>query len=180
MTSQLPFSFETLGSQIDHLISEFGEYASNHIPEGDDVKNSIRTVIPKLPGDLSVDLAETETEFIVTCDLPGAEKENVIIKLQNPTTLYIKADMRAAVAEGDAAAEEVPAADDAAAADGPIVTERTEVYHLRERRVRSRERTLHLPSGVTAEGAKATFKNGIMELILPKITLKEGVEITIE
>ncbi|MDO5846911.1 MAG: Hsp20/alpha crystallin family protein [Methanocorpusculum sp.] len=162
MTSQLPFSFETLGSQIDHLISEFGEYASSHIPEGDDVKNSIRTVIPKLPGDLSVDLAETEKEFIVTCDLPGAEKENVIIKLQNPTTLYIKADMESATAEGAAIAESA------------------ETYHLRERRVRSRERTLQLPSGVTAEGAKATFKNGIMELILPKITLEEGVEITIE
>ncbi|MCQ2377098.1 MAG: Hsp20/alpha crystallin family protein [Methanocorpusculum sp.] len=174
MTSQLPFSFETLGSQIDHFISEIGEYAANYIPEGDDVKNTIRTVIPKLPGDLPVDLAETETDFIITCDLPGVEKENVTIKLQDPATLYIKADMGNAVVRGTAAAEET------AASEGPAAVFTAETYHLRERKIRSRERTLHLPSAATASGAKATFKNGIMELILPKAAPGEGVEITIE
>ena len=59
-------------------------------------------------------------------------------------------------------------------------TAEEENYYLRERKACSGERTITLPAKATAEGAKATFKNGIMELILPKCAPEEGIRIEIE
>lgn len=168
MSSPSSFSFESLGSEIDHFISEVGNYAANHIPEGEEIKSSIRTVIPRLPGDLSVDLVETETEFIITCDLPGISKENVIIRLQNQTTLFIKAVVPGSV---------VPVTEEEGAEDA---VKAAPIYHIHERKLRTRERTIQLPSEATAEGAKATFINGIMELVLQKTVPEEGTVISIE
>lgn len=172
MASPSSFSFESLGSEIDHFISEVGNYAANHIPEGEEIKTSIRTVIPRLPGDLSVDLVETETEFIITCDLPGVSKENVTIRLQNQITLFIKAAVPGALvaetAEADAGAEDA------------VTVKAAPIYHIHERKLRTRERTIQLPSEATAEGAKATFINGIMELVLQKTVPEEGTVISIE
>ncbi|HJJ31054.1 MAG TPA: Hsp20/alpha crystallin family protein [Methanocorpusculum sp.] len=153
----LPFSFESLGTEIDRFISELGTYAADYLPLSDETKNTIRNVIPKTCADISVDVTETDTQFIITCDIPGVEKENITIRLLNPTTVLIKT----AVSE------------DTETADG-------ENYYLRERKLCSGERTITLPAKAAAEGAKATFKNGIMELILPKCVPEEGTLIEIE
>ena len=153
----LPFSFELLGTEIDRFISDLGTYAADYLPLSDETKETIRNVIPKAACEIPVDITETETEFIITSDLPGVEKENITIRLLNPTTLSIKT----AVSELTGTAEE-------------------ETYYLRERKACSGERTITLPAKATAEGAKATFKNGIMELILPKCAPEEGIRIEIE
>ena len=61
----------------------------------------------------------------------------------NPETLMIKTEQQIQTDEG---------------------TERT--YHLRERRLGSMQRNIHLPAPAKAEGAKASFKHGVMEITL--------------
>ncbi|HJJ39501.1 MAG TPA: Hsp20/alpha crystallin family protein [Methanocorpusculum sp.] len=153
----LPFSFESLGTEIDRFLSELGSYAADYLPVSDETKNTIRNVIPKTYTDISVDVTETDTQFIITCDIPGVEKENITLRLVNPTTVLIKT----AVSEDRETTNE-------------------DAYYLRERKVCSGERTISLPAKATAEGAKATFKNGIMELTLPKYVPEEGTRIEIE
>ncbi|HJK46895.1 MAG TPA: Hsp20 family protein [Methanocorpusculum sp.] len=42
------------------------------------------------------------------------------------------------------------------------------------------QRNIHLPAPVKAEGAKASFKNGVMEITLQKEVAEEGTTIAIE
>ena len=82
-------------------------------------------------------------------------KEDVSVKLLNPTTLLIQTSVcTETVSSG--------------------------VYHLRERRTASGKRTILLPEEVTAEGARAVFRNGVLELVLMKVTPEEGEEIPVE
>ena len=54
------------------------------------------------------------------------------------------------------------------------------VYHLRERRSASGKRTIILPEEVTAEGARAVFRSGVLELVLLKVKPEEGKTIPVE
>mgnify|MGYP001768003363 CR=1 FL=1 len=105
-----------------------------------------------------MDLCETPGEIIITCDLPGIEKEDVSVKLLNESSLLIKTKYDREVSQTDASG----------------------IYHLRERRTGAGERIIHLPAEVSAKGAKASFKNGIVEITLQKTAQDIGVPIDIE
>jgi len=153
-----PFSFGTLGSELDTLFSEMEERAENLASRSESLKTIAKNAVPRITGDFHIDLCETPAEIIITCDLPGIAKQDVSVKLLNETSLQIKTTYERAVSETDASG----------------------VYHLRERRSGSGERIIHLPAEVIAEGAKASFKNGIMEITLPKAVKDPGVPIEIE
>ncbi len=149
------FSFSTLGSEIDALVSEMETRAANFLPSPDSIKTAVKNTVPRLAGDFHVDLCEMEKEFVVVCDLPGVDKADVSVRLINPTTLLIKTN-----------------------ADYETVSAGT--YHLRERRTQTGQRVIVLPAKVNAEGATASFKNGIMEVTLIKAEPEEGTPISIE
>lgn len=153
-----PFSFGTLGSELDALFSEMEERAENLASRSESLKTIAKNAVPRITGDFHVDLCETPTEIIITCDLPGIEKQDVSIKLLNETSLQIKTTYDQEVSETDVSA----------------------IYHLRERRSGLGERIIHLPAEVSAEGAKASFKNGIVEITLQKAVKDPGVPIEIE
>lgn len=152
------FSFGTLGSDIDTFFSEMEERAGNLVSRSENLKTIAINAVPRIIGDFQVDLCETPTEIIVTCDLPGMEKQNVAVKLLNETSLQIKTMYDADVSETDVSG----------------------VYHLRERRSGAGERIINLPAEVTSDGAKASFKNGIMKITLTKSFKDAGVSIEIE
>ncbi|MDO9522092.1 MAG: Hsp20/alpha crystallin family protein [Methanocorpusculum sp.] len=153
-----PFSFGTIGSELDTFFSEMEERAESFASHSDSIKTMAKNAIPRITGDFYVDLCETPSEIIITCDLPGIEKEDVSVKLLNETTLQIKTKYDRDVSNTDASG----------------------IYHLRERRSGAGERIIRLPVEVIAEGAKASFKNGIMEITLPKSVKDPGVPIEIE
>ncbi|HJK07512.1 MAG TPA: Hsp20/alpha crystallin family protein [Methanocorpusculum sp.] len=154
------FSFTSLGSELDSLFAEMearatalmNQSGASTLPAA--VKSGNYSVFGN---DFHVDLCENENEIIVVTDLPGVEKENISVKLLNPETLMIKTEQQIQTEEG---------------------TEGT--YHLRERRLGSMQRNIHLPAPVKAEGAKASFKNGVMEITLQKEVAEEGTTIAIE
>jgi HSP20 family protein len=55
-----------------------------------------------------------------------------------------------------------------------------EDYYCCERWAGSFERSLTLPSGVNAEKIKAMFKNGVLEIHLPKVEKAKGKRIEIQ
>lgn len=153
-----PFSFGTLGSELDTLFSEMEERAENLASRSESLKTIAKNAVPRITGDFHIDLCETPTEIIITCDLPGIEKQDVSVKLLNETSLQIKTTYDREVSKTDASG----------------------VYHLRERRAGSGERIIHLPAEVISDGAKASFKNGIVEITLPKVVTDAGIPIEIE
>lgn len=91
----------------------------------------------------TVDLYEEKDDIIVKAELPGMEKENIDINLLDDR-LTIKGEKKKE--------EEI----------------KKENYYRAERSYGSFTRTLELPRQVQADKVKANFKNGVLEIRLPK------------
>lgn len=92
-----------------------------------------------------VDLYETDDSIVVETSLPGAKPEDVNISVLGDT-LRIQAELKQ---------EE----------------ERKDVnWHIHERRFGAFERTLNLPTQVKADEADAQFRDGVLQVTLPKAT----------
>jgi HSP20 family protein len=90
-----------------------------------------------------VDVIDREDEFCVRAELPGVSKENLDVSLQE-NTLTIRATTQK---------EE---------------KEEKGQYFRRETSRGEFQRTVRLPAPVAGENVKAAFKDGILELTIPK------------
>ena len=102
-----------------------------------------------------VDIIERDKEIIVRAQLPGVEKKDIDLSI-NDNSLTIK---------GRTSHEEKEEKGD---------------YYRRECSSGSFTRTFMLPHGVDGSKAKATFKNGVLELTIPKSEAPAGRKIEIE
>lgn len=91
----------------------------------------------------AVNVAETDKAYEVTAELPGMDEKNVEVSVVNGR-LMIKGEKR----------EEKE--------------EKNKGYHLQERSFGSFERYFQVPEGVDAEKIEATFKKGVLTVVLPK------------
>ncbi|HZD58977.1 MAG TPA: Hsp20/alpha crystallin family protein [Anaerolineae bacterium] len=101
-----------------------------------------------------VDIYEKENNIIVRMDLPEVKPEDVDISIVD-NTLRIKGERKHI--------EEV----------------KEENYYRTERRFGSFERTIELPVAVKTEEIKATYKEGVLQITLPKAEEKKAKEIRI-
>lgn len=113
-------------------------------------------VLPALQGRFRVDVREHDEDVIVVADLPGVEKEAVSLQLVNPRLLEITCSRKY------------------------DTEEKNEGYYIRERSSGSMSRLVTLPADVTEDEAKASFKNGILEVRLKKRSLPQKSRIAIE
>jgi HSP20 family protein len=91
----------------------------------------------------SVDVSETQTETVVRAELPGMTQDDIELNLQeNVLTL-----------KGEKKQEK---------------KEEGENFHRVERTYGSFSRSFSIPAGVKAEDIKATFKDGVLKITLPK------------
>ena len=102
-----------------------------------------------------IDIQETDKELIITAEMPGVSKEDIKVNVYD-NTIEISAKVKK---------EE---------------KEEREGYIRRERRAGRFYRAISLPCEVDAKKAKATYKNGILEVRLPKVTLEKGTYIKVE
>ena len=91
----------------------------------------------------SVDIKETDNELTLIVDLPGLEKKDVQLSLDN-NVLTIKGERR-------------------------FEHEEKENYHRLERAYGMFSRTFTLPRNVKADAVNASFKSGVLKIDLPKI-----------
>lgn len=103
----------------------------------------------------NIDVYDKKGEVVVKAELPGVEKDNIDITITKDT-LTIKGEIKKD--------EEV----------------KEEDYYAREISYGSFARTIALPMEVDSEKAKATFKNGILEIVLPKKEEAKPKEIKVE
>ena len=110
-----------------------------------------RTLEEELP---RVDVIDEETEVRVKAEVPGMSKDNLEVTLADEY-ITIKGETR----------EEKK--------------EEGEFYRSEIRR-ESFARTVHLPAKVDGEQAKASFKDGILEVTMPKVEQPEKAKVEIE
>jgi len=91
----------------------------------------------------SVDIAETDENVVVTAELPGVNQDEVNISVIN-NVLTLKGEKK----------EEKEI--------------KKENYHRIERNYGSFQRSVSLPTGVQADKAKATYKDGVLTITIPK------------
>ena len=132
--------FQALRNEIDQIFDDFGNGFW---------KRPFRS-LARLERDLSknfnapaVDVAESEKAYEITAELPGLDEKNIEVKLANGG-LTIKGEKK----------EETE--------------EKKKDYYVSERRYGSFERYFALPDGVNSDKIEATFKNGVLKVVLPK------------
>jgi HSP20 family protein len=103
----------------------------------------------------AVDLIDHEDELVVRADLPGLEEKDIEVTVQDGN-LVIRGERK----------EETE--------------EKKEDYYFSERTYGVFARTLPLPAGVDADRVKATFKNGVLQVHLPKAKEAKGKRIEIK
>jgi HSP20 family protein len=103
----------------------------------------------------TVDMYDRKGEIVVRAELPGVKKEDIELTITKDT-LTIKAEVKRT--------EEVAEED----------------YYVRERSFGTFSRTLALPVEVDSERAKASFKDGVLEVLLPKREEARPKEIKVE
>ena len=113
-------------------------------------------MLPAMQGEFRVDVREHDDEVIVVADLPGVEKDDVSLQILNPRNLEISCERKGEKEE------------------------KSEGYYVRERVYGSMQRIVTLPADVTVEDAKASFKNGVLEVRLNKTKISPKSRIDIE
>ncbi len=107
---------------------------------------------PQVP---RVDVVDREEDVLVRAELPGVQKKDLDVAIRD-SAVTIKANVEREEKEeqGD--------------------------YYRRERRRGSFARTVELPAEVDGTKAKASLKDGILELTLPKVERARAHHISIE
>lgn len=102
----------------------------------------------------AVDMYEKKDEIVVKAEVPGIDKENIKISISD-NMLTIKGEMKKE--------EEI----------------KEEDYYYSERSYGSFSRSLTLPAKVVGDKVKAEFKDGILEIHMPKAAEAKAKEIKV-
>ena len=103
----------------------------------------------------ALDIYEDKDDLVVKAELPGLDKDNVEVNLTD----------HALIIKGEKKKEEET---------------RQENYFRSERSYGTFVRSLQLPKDVQADKVKATFKNGILEIRMPKTEEAKAKEIKVQ
>ena len=103
----------------------------------------------------AVDIYETSDNLVIKAEIPGADKDDISVEIKN-SALYLKGERKL---EKDV---------------------KEENYHRMERSYGSFHRTFALPTTVNQEKIKANFKNGVLEITIPKVEKAKPKPITVD
>jgi len=116
---------------------------------------ALKATISDRFGSPNVDLYETKNEVVVSFDLPGLNsKDDVEIEIENNLLTISGAVNR-------------------------FSEDKEERVHRQERFYGRFQKSISLPASVSEEGTKATYKNGVLEVRMPKIASKNRKKIDI-
>ena len=102
-----------------------------------------------------LDVSETERELHVTAELPGVKEDDINVELTGDTLRIhgVKQDER---------------------------EEKEHRFHRVERSFGSFERVISIPADIDRQNVRATFKNGVLEISLPKSAAPTSQKIAVK
>jgi HSP20 family protein len=136
--------FDALRREIDRLFDDFngGFWRSPFRRSAFDLEPFWRREL-SWAATPAMDVAETDKAYEITAELPGMNESDVQVVASNGV-LTIKGEKK------------------------DEKEEKKKDYYLSERRYGSFERRLQIPDGVDEDKIEATFKKGVLSVILPK------------
>jgi HSP20 family protein len=124
--------FGSLQREVDSLFEEFTRGLSS-------TDGRMITLMP------SLDVSESDKEIEIRVDLPGLERKDVDISIENDL-LTIRGEKKFETSEDDKAKN----------------------YHVRERSYGAFYRVLQLPPGINSSNVQATMSKGVLTITIPK------------
>jgi HSP20 family protein len=137
--------FGSLQREIDRLFDEFTRGLG--IPG-----RVLNNLVPK------TDVAETDQSIEITAELPGLERKDVDISLED-NMLVIRGEKKFEKEEKDESGKN---------------------YHVAERSYGAFYRLIALPKGVDASRIQATMSNGVLKIAIPKPAQSETKKIEVK
>lgn len=134
--------FGSLHREIDRLLDDFTRSVSV-VPNGN--------LLP------SVDVAESDKEITISAELPGLERKDVDISVEDDVL----------VIRGEKSVEQEK-------------DDKKKNYHVTERNYGMFYRMLQLPPGVDPSSIKATMSNGVLKVVIPKPARSEAKKIEVK
>jgi HSP20 family protein len=128
---------------IQNALSDFDRYFESFF--GDSILAPAARMLNQLP---AVDIRETENAYVLDMDLPGYDEKNIEVHVDGSSLTITAKDEEARDVKKD--------------------EENQGTYLLRERRVRSFNRSFKLPENADPESVSAAFKNGMLNLQIKK------------
>jgi HSP20 family protein len=177
-----PFMFGPLQREVDRLFEDFARSVTAFGPQGQ--IQGLPTIMPKM------DVTETDKEIEITVEMPGLERKNVEITLED-NVLTIRGEKVERI-EGDGAQQAQQGnGGQRARAEGKTegqqkaegqqqragqpqgqqvqtASERNRSYHVSERSYGVFLRVLQLPPGIDPNSIEATMSNGVLRIRIPK------------
>jgi HSP20 family protein len=105
----------------------------------------------------SIDVTETDKEILITVEMPGLERKDVDISLENDV-LTIRGEKKIEEEQED----------------------KSKNVHLAERSYGLFYRALQLPPGVDPSSVQATMSNGVLNITIPKPARSEAKKIEVK
>jgi HSP20 family protein len=137
--------FGSLQREIDRLFDEF----TRGVPMF--ATQAMANIVP------SVDVTETDKEIEITAELPGLERKDVEISLEDDV-LTIRGEKQS----------ESEKSDQNGKGEKGDKNDKNKNYHLSERSYGVFYRMLQLPSGIDPSTVQATMSNGVLRITIPK------------
>jgi HSP20 family protein len=128
--------FSAMRAEMDRVFDSFLGRGFGRFPATAKVEDG-DVVMP------SIDVRETETEFVVEAELPGMDEKDVSVTLNNGILTF----------KGEKKSEREEKKDD---------------YHLMERSYGSFQRSFQVSDTVDGEKVQAAFEKGVLKVTLPK------------
>lgn len=111
-----------------------------------------------------IDIAENENNFFIYAELPGLNKEDVKITINDDRVLYLKGEKKRDLSEEK---------------DGEVNSD-SRTYVRAERAYGEFSRSFVLPENINTENVNANFNNGVLAVTLNKIEPVKPKEIEIQ
>ncbi|KAL3453210.1 HSP20-like chaperone [Aspergillus insuetus] len=181
-------------SDFSPLFRLLDDYDNHRSTRGQGQHTSVRSFAPRF------DVRETQDAYHLDGELPGIAQKDIDIEFTDPQTLVVKGRSEreyhsSNISENTSssstpAAEKQPQVEDAPESEGTVVKTGGEKqvaknvekprYWVSERSVGEFQRTFSFPSRVDQDAVKASLKDGILSVIVPKAAPPTSKKISIQ
>jgi HSP20 family protein len=151
-----PFVFGSLQREVDRLFEDFARGLPTFATP------AMMDIVPK------VDVTESDKEIEITAELPGLERKDVEISVEDGV-LTIHGEKRMESEEGNKAQGQK---------EGNSGGNKN--YHLSERSYGAFVRWLQLPPGIDPSSIQATMSNGVLKITIPKPARSQAKKIEVK
>ncbi|KAK4039889.1 HSP20-like chaperone [Parachaetomium inaequale] len=160
-------------SSLFRMLDDFDRYAAQQLGSTQG-STSVTTFSP------SFDVAEHAKEYVLQGELPGVAPDNVEIEFTDDQTLVVRGHSERKHTEGDAGLLEAPEEPKKIEAGGGSKKGTAPRYWLSERSYGEFSRVFTFPAAVDQDRVQAKFKDGILDITVPKAEKRAGKKISIQ